>query len=110
MTATNVQFEGMANDAVSVCLSAVAEAVEWTHTLENDFEKRPTQRWVVYPPSLSHLSDVLSSGDMSRDPVPEHSIAYERIFAACGKYSSSPVFFCSDQFLLEVFLFSGVHA
>jgi hypothetical protein len=34
MTATNIQFEGMSNDAVSVTLSAVAEAVQWARTLE----------------------------------------------------------------------------
>jgi hypothetical protein len=97
MTATNIQFDGMPNDGVSVCLSAVAKAVEWTHTLEDDFKKRPTQRLIVYPPSLNYLAEVLSAGDSDPDPVAEHSIAYNRIFAACARYESSPVFYCSDQ-------------
>jgi hypothetical protein len=67
MTATNTLFEGMTNDAVSVTLSAVAEAVEWTHTLEDGLPKRPTQRVIVYPPSLHHLADVLVSGDPNLD-------------------------------------------
>jgi hypothetical protein len=78
----------MANDAVSVCLCAVAEAIEWTHALESDFEKRPMQRRIVHPPSLRHLSEVLPSGESGCDPVTEHSFAYDRIFAAYSLYSS----------------------
>jgi hypothetical protein len=74
---TNIQFEGMSNDATSVSLSGVAEAVEWTHVLEEGQPKRPTQRYIVYPPSLSHPAEVISSGTPGLDPEDGHPIAYQ---------------------------------
>jgi hypothetical protein len=88
MTATNIQFDGMSNDSASVCLDGVAEAVEWTHVLEQGLPKRTTQRIVIYPPSLSELSQVLASGDWS-NVEDGHEVAYQRIASACTKSEQS---------------------
>jgi hypothetical protein len=97
MTATNIQLDGMTNNAVSVTLSAVAEALEWTHTLEEGLPKRPTQRVVFYTASLYHLEAVPRSGDPCLDTEDGHDLAYEKILDACSKFASPPVFYRSDQ-------------
>jgi hypothetical protein len=66
MTATNKSFEGMTNDADSATLAGVAEAVEWTHGLEDGLPKRVTRRIVIYPPTLTEFSRVIS-GDFSKN-------------------------------------------
>jgi hypothetical protein len=97
MTATNIELDGMTNDAVSVTLSAVAEALEWTHTLEEGLAKRPTQRVVFYPPSLTHLAAVLEAGKPNLDTEDGHDLAYVKILNACAKFASPPMFYRSDQ-------------
>jgi hypothetical protein len=84
-------------DAVSVTRSAVAEALEWTHTSEEGLDKRPTQRVVFYPPSLCHLAAVLESGEPSLDAENGHDRAYEKILNVCAKFVSPPLFYRSDQ-------------
>jgi hypothetical protein len=84
MTATNVQFDGMSNDATSVTLTAVAEAVEWSHVLETCLPSRITQRVVICPPSLSKLETVLVTGNIGLDIENGHDIAYHRILSACA--------------------------
>jgi hypothetical protein len=93
MTATNIQFEGMSDDATSVCLAEVAEAVEWAHILETGLPKSTTQRGVIYPPSLSKLETILVTGNIGSDTENGHDIAYERILSACSKYENPPAFF-----------------
>jgi hypothetical protein len=97
MTATNIQLDGMSNNATSVTLAAVAEAVDWQHAMETAFSKRPAPRAVIYPPSLMHLQAVLDSGDPSVDMENGHELAYEKILSACGKYGECPRFFPSDS-------------
>jgi hypothetical protein len=97
MTATNIQFDGMSNDGVSVCLAGVAEAVEWAHVLETCLPKRTTQRVVIYPPSLSKLETVLVTGNVGLDMENGHDIAYQRILSACSLYENPPVFFSADS-------------
>jgi hypothetical protein len=87
----------MSNDATSVCLAAVAEAVEWSHVLENCLPKRTTQRVVIYPPSLSKLETVLVTGNIGLDMENGHDTAYQRILSACSKCECPPVFFPSDS-------------
>jgi hypothetical protein len=67
MTATNIRFDRMSNDATSVTLAAAAEAVEWAHVLETGLPKRTTQRVVIYPPSLSKLETVLTTWNVALD-------------------------------------------
>jgi hypothetical protein len=97
MTATNTQFDGMSNDATSVSLAAVAEAVEWAHVLETCLPKRTTQRVVIYPPSLSKLETVLVTDNIGLDMEDGHDIAYQRILTACSKYESPPIFFPANS-------------
>jgi hypothetical protein len=75
MTATNMPLEGMSNDADSATLSGVSEAIEWVHVLEDAQPKRTTQRVVIYLPTLTEFSRVLS-GDCS-DLEDGHEIAYQ---------------------------------
>jgi hypothetical protein len=95
MTATNKVPEGMTNDADSATLAGVAEAVEWTHALEEDLPKRVTHRMVIYPTPLTEFTRVLS-GDQS-DIVDGHEIAYSRISAAYTKYEVPQVFYPADS-------------
>jgi hypothetical protein len=97
MTATNIQFDGMSNDATSVFLAGVAEAVESAHVIETCLPKRTTQRVVIYPPSLSKLETVLVTGNIGLDTENGHDIAYERISSACSLYESPPMFVPSDS-------------
>jgi hypothetical protein len=97
MTATNIQFDGMSNDATSVSLAAVAEVVEWSHILETCLPKRTTQRVVIYPPSLSKLKTVLVTGNIGLDMEDGHDIAYQRILSACSLHASPPAFFSADS-------------
>jgi hypothetical protein len=85
MTATNIQLDGMSNDATSVTLAAVAEAVEWEHAIDAVNSKQPAPRIVIYPPSLTHLHAVLVSGDPSLDTEDGHDLAYRKILEACSK-------------------------
>jgi hypothetical protein len=85
----------MTNDSESACLAGVAEAVEWAHTPEDGLPKRPTQRVVIYPPTMSEFTRVLS-GDTS-NLVDGHEIAYERIANACFKYVAPPAFYSADS-------------
>jgi hypothetical protein len=95
MTATNKPFEGMSKDAESATLSGVAEAVEWAHVLEDAQPKRTTQRVVIYPPTLTEFSRVLS-GDCSNFEA-GHEIAYQRIQDACSKYVAPLAFYAADS-------------
>jgi hypothetical protein len=95
MTATNKVPEGITNDADSATLAGVAEAVEWTHALEEDMEKRVTRRIVIYPTTLTEFTRVLS-GEQS-NIVDGHEIAYNRISAAYTKYQVAPVFSSADS-------------
>jgi hypothetical protein len=97
LMATNIQLDGMSNDAVSVTLAAVGEALEWTHTLEEGLAKRPTQRVVFYPPSLPDLAAVLESGNPELDTENDHNLAYWKILNACSKFELPPQFYRSDQ-------------
>jgi hypothetical protein len=97
MTATNIQLDGMTIDAVSVTLSSVAEAFEWTHTLEEGLAMRPTQRVGFYPPSLCHLEAVLGPGDPNVDTEDGNDLANVKILNACSKFASPPMFFRSDR-------------
>jgi hypothetical protein len=97
MTATNIKLDGMSNDATSVTLAVVAEAVEWAHVLETGLPKRTGQRIVIYPPSLLKLDAVLESLDAGSDTKDGHDIAYQRIFSACAKYERPPAFFPVDS-------------
>jgi hypothetical protein len=97
MTATNIQFDGMPNDGVSVCLAGVTGAVEWDHVLETALPKHTTQRVVIYPPSLSKLETVLISGHIESDTENGHDIAYQRILSSCSLYANPPVFFPADS-------------
>jgi hypothetical protein len=94
MTDTNIPFPGMTNDAESACLAGVAEAVEWAHVLEDGLPKRTTQRVVIYLPTMSEFTRVLS-GDTS-NLAEGHDIAYVRISNACSKYEAPPAFFSAD--------------
>jgi hypothetical protein len=95
MTATNIPFPGMTNDSESACLAGVAEAVEWAHVMDNGLLKRPTQRVVIYPPTLTEFSRVLS-GDTS-NLAEGHEIAYQRISNACSRYEPPPAFYSADS-------------
>jgi hypothetical protein len=61
MSAVNLVLEGMDTGKESVILSAIAEAVTWRHAMEQatdpDF-KRPGQRIIVYPKSLTKFQSV----------------------------------------------------
>jgi hypothetical protein len=96
ISATNVQFEGTENDAISVTLAAVAEAVEWKHALELDVVKRPGQRVVIYPPTLEKLGTVRESRDSSLDCEDGHDISYQRFLSACDSFENPPRFFSSN--------------
>jgi hypothetical protein len=95
MTATNIPFPGMTNDSESGCLAGVTEAVEWAHPMEDGLPKRPTQRIVIYPPTLTEFSRVLS-GDPS-NLAEGHEIAYERISNACSEYIAPLAFYPADS-------------
>jgi hypothetical protein len=96
MTATNVPMDGMANDDESACLSGVAEAVEWSHPMEEGMANgRPTRRSVIYPPTLSEFSRVLTGE--SFDPTEGSGIAYAKIANACSKYPVSPVLYSAES-------------
>jgi hypothetical protein len=97
MTATNVRFEGMSNDATSATLVAVAEAVEWKHALEPEEPKRLGQRVIINPPTLDKLEMVLFSGDFSLDSEESHGIAYQRIMTACASFQNPPRFYSCDS-------------
>jgi hypothetical protein len=97
MTATNLPFEGMSNDAESATLAGVALAVEWADVLKDGLPKRTTQRVVIYQPSLTKLETVLVTGNVGLNMEDGHDIAYERIFAAAQKFERLPVFFSSDS-------------
>jgi hypothetical protein len=96
MTATNIQFDRMKNDATSVALAAVEEAVEWKHVLELYDVKRPGQRIVIYPPLLEKLETVLVTGNIGLDMEDGHDIAYQRILSACDSFENPPRFFSSN--------------
>jgi hypothetical protein len=87
----------MSNDATLVCLVGVVEAVEWAHVLENNLPKRTTQRVTIYPPALSKLKTVLTSGNPGLDSQDGHDITYQRILSACSMYESQPIFFSADS-------------
>jgi hypothetical protein len=94
MTATNIPFPGIKNDADSACLAGVAEAVEWAHTLEDGLPKRTTRRIVIYPPTLTEFSRVLS-GDAS-SLSEGHEIPYQRISDVFSLYEIPPAFYPAD--------------
>jgi hypothetical protein len=95
ITATNKVFEGMSNDTDSATLAGITEAVEWTHVLEEAQELRSTRRIVIYPPTSTEFTRVLS-GDTS-NLEEGHEIAYQRISTACSKYSAPPEFYSADS-------------
>jgi hypothetical protein len=97
MTATNIQFDRISNDATSVCLAAVAEAVECAHVLETCLPKRTTQCVIFYPPSLTKLETVLVTGNVGLDMEYGHDIAYQGIFSASSLYENPPMFFSADS-------------
>jgi hypothetical protein len=97
MTATNIPFEGMKNDADSARLAAVAETVERKHALEPDNEKRQSRWIVIYPPELDKLEAVLATGDISLDSEEGHGIAYQRILEASLSYQHPPGFSSSNS-------------
>jgi hypothetical protein len=90
MSATNIPFPGMKNDADSACIAGVAEAAEWAHMME-DGPKRTTRRIVIYPPTLTQFSRVLS-GDTS-NLSEGHEIAYQRISDVFSVYEVPPAFY-----------------
>jgi hypothetical protein len=94
MTATNIPFPGMANDADSACLAGVAEAVEWAHTMETGLPKRTTRRIVIYPPTLTEFSRVLSCDTSNLSEG--HEIAYQRISDVFSLYEVRPAFYPAD--------------
>jgi hypothetical protein len=57
--------------------------------------KRPTRRIVIYPPTLSEFSRVLTGEQF--DPMEGTGIAYAKIANACSKYVVSPVFYSADS-------------
>jgi hypothetical protein len=95
MTAMNIPFPGTTNDSESACLAGVAEAVEWAHVLEDGLPKRPTQRVVIYPPTMTEFSRVLA-GDTS-NIAEGHQIACPRISNASFKYEAPPAFYSADS-------------
>jgi hypothetical protein len=97
MTATNVQFDSMKNDATSLTLAAVAEAVEVAHVLETCQAKRTRQRIVIYPSSLSKLETVLVTGNVGLDTEDGNDIAYQPILSACDTFANPPKFFPDDS-------------
>jgi hypothetical protein len=84
----------------SVILSAIAEAVTWRHAMEQatdpDF-KRPGQRIIVYPKSLTKFSECLQRGDYGPDLEGGHEVAYERITAECSTFVNCPIFLPEDS-------------
>jgi hypothetical protein len=86
MSATNIQLDGMSNDATSVTLAAVAEAVDWEHAMDSALSKRPGPRVVIHP---------------NLDTEDGNNLAYQKILTACEKYAELPRFFPSDSNNLE---------
>jgi hypothetical protein len=97
ITATNLIFLGMPNDANSTALVAIAEAVEWKHAFEPSSEKRQRQCVVIYPPTSDKLEEVLATGDSNRDPEAGHDMACQRIFEACASFEQLPRFYSSSS-------------
>jgi hypothetical protein len=84
----------------SVILSAITEAVAWRHTMEKAGDpnsKRPGQRIVIYPKSLTQFSEVLQRGDYALDSEGGHYVAYERIVAECNTFVNCPIFLSEDS-------------
>jgi hypothetical protein len=98
--AINVVLDGMDGGQESVLLSAIHEAVDWRHTLEMAADpcfKRPGQRVVVYPASLSKFALVMATWNAGYDLEGGHCDAYERIFAECDTFANRPIFVAADR-------------
>jgi hypothetical protein len=100
MSATNKILGGMDGGQESVLLSAIHEAVAWKHTLEMAADpnfKRPRQRVVVYPASLSKFALVMATGNAGYDLEGGNCVAYERIFAECDSFANRPIFVAANS-------------
>jgi hypothetical protein len=97
MTVINVQFDRMKNDTTSICLAAVAEAVEWRHVIESGPDLRTAQRIVTYPSALSKLQTILVTGTIGLDMEDGHDIAYQRILSASAQFVNPPLFYPDDD-------------
>jgi hypothetical protein len=84
MTAASNPLDGMDNGKETVALWAIADALSWTHALENtsdpNFQRRG-QRIILYPKFLTKFETVLTTGNVGFDMNGGHDIAYERVMA-----------------------------
>jgi hypothetical protein len=100
MSAVNLIMDGMDTGRESVILSAIAEAVTWRHAMEQATDpnfKRPGQRVIVYPKSMTKFSECLRRGDYSSELEGGHAFAYERIAAECTTFANCPIFLPEDS-------------
>jgi hypothetical protein len=100
MSAVNLVLDGMDTSPESVVLSAIAEAVTWKHAMEMATDpnfRRPAQRIVIYPKTLTKSTEVLRQGDYSPDSEGGHLLAYERIATECSTFANCPIFLAEDS-------------
>jgi hypothetical protein len=95
MSVSNPPLPGMPNTKDAAVLSAVADAVTWRNeAIELEDPPRKGKRVVVYPKELSHLSTIITSGDLSVDA--EHVIAYQAILEHAQEFEIPPTFVKED--------------
>jgi hypothetical protein len=100
MAIANPVILGDPKSREAAVLSAVCEAVEWTHALEfpDAEEKRMGQRVIIYPRELSGLSQVISTGNpIVDDATEDHSALYERILIKSEEFDRRPLFLSEDD-------------
>jgi hypothetical protein len=98
MTAANPVLHGDPSSKEAAILSAVFQAVSWRHTLENGIEgQRKGQRVVIYPRSLTGLSQVITTRNVAvHDDVEDHSELYAGILSKCDQFENPPIFMTED--------------
>jgi hypothetical protein len=100
MAVANPVILGEPNSREAAIISAVCEAVEWTHALEipDAEDKRLGQRVIIYPKELTGLSQVISTGNpIVPDAIEDHSALYERILIKSEKFGRRPLFLSEDD-------------